>query len=358
MELSFHWILFICPCAYFLMKVLLTGAFGNVGQRTLELLLKKGYSVRCFDLRNPRNVQIETRMRKLGIFETVWGDIRDSKTTLRIVKDVDAIIHLAAIIPPLAYEKQALAYDVNVKGSINLLRAAENMKKPPRFVYVSSIAVHGNRMNKEPPTRVDDPLNPLDYDNYAKHKIEVEKEIWKSTIPWIILRFAAVTPYEMAWKIPDLMYEVPLEQRIELVDSRDAGLACVNALNADVVGKILFIGGGKGNQLYQKEFVSKMLEVLSIGMLPDNAFKPVDSIEDYYHCDWMNTTEAQKLLNFQRYTFDDFLKEFKKKVSFRRFVVKLFKPLVRAILLEKSPYYTKNQKKRTKYKTRGKPTLT
>jgi nucleoside-diphosphate-sugar epimerase len=340
------------------MKVLLTGAFGNVGQRTLKILLNRGYSVRCFDLKNPRNVQLETRLQKIGVFETVWGDIRDSTTTNKIVKDVDAIIHLAAIIPPLAYERQKLAYDVNVKGSINLLRAAEKMKDPPRFVYISSIAVHGNRMDKEPPTRVDDPFDPLDYDNYAKHKIEVEKEFWKSKIPWVILRFAAVTPFEMTWKIPDIMYEIPLEQRIELVDSRDAALACVNALSADVIGKTLFIGGGKGNQLYQREFVSRMLEVIGIGMLPDEAFKPVNSINDYYHCDWMNTKEAQELLNFQINTFNDFLKVYKKKVSFRRFLIGLFKPLVRVILLGKSPYYHKKKKKQTKYKTRGKPTLT
>ena len=340
------------------MKVLLTGAFGNVGQRTLKILLNRGHSVRCFDLKNPRNVQLEARLRKNGIFETVWGDIRDSKTINKLVKDVDAIIHLAAIIPPLAYEKQNLAYDVNVKGSINLIRAAEKINNPPRFVYISSIAVHGNRMDKEPPTRVDDPLDPLDYDNYAKHKIEVEKEFWKSKIPWVILRFAAVTPFEMSWKIPDLMFEVPLEQRIELVDSRDAALACVNALSANVIGKTLFIGGGKGNQLYQREFLSKMLEVLGIGMLPDEAFKPVNSINDYYHCDWMNTKEAQELLNFQKNTFNDFLKVYKKKVSFRRFLISLFKPLVRAILLEKSPYYSKKKKKQTKYKSRGKPSLT
>ena len=86
------------------MAVLLTGAFGNVGQRTLELLLQKGYFVRCFDLKNPRNSAIETRLKQLGKFETVWGDIRDKKTIDEIVKGIDYIIHLAAIIPPLAMD--------------------------------------------------------------------------------------------------------------------------------------------------------------------------------------------------------------------------------------------------------------
>ena len=340
------------------MAVLLTGAFGNVGQRTLELLLEKGYSVRCFDLKNPRNSAIETRLKQFGEFETIWGDIRDTVTINKIVKGIDYIIHLAAIIPPLAYEQPELAYDVNVNGTLNIIRAIEKMNKPPRFIYASSIAVHGNRMGKEPPTRVDDPLDPLDYDNYAHHKIEIEKDLWKRKIPWVILRFAAITPFELAWKIPDLMYDIPLDQRIEVVDSRDVALACVNAIRADVIGKTLFIGGGKGNQIYQRQFVSKLLSVLGIGMLPEDAFKPVKDVKDYYHCDWMDTMEAQELLEFQHHTFDDFLKIFKKKIWFRRSLISLFRPMIRAILLNKSPYYDKkNRSKKQRTRTKGKPTL-
>ncbi len=340
------------------MAVLLTGAFGNVGQRTLEILLEKGYSVRVFDLKNPRNSAIESKLKQLGEFETIWGDIRDKITIRKIVKGVDHIIHLAAIIPPLAYEKPELAYDVNVKGTSNIINAIERMKSPPRFIYASSIAVHGNRMNKEPPTRVDDPFDPLDYDNYAHHKIEIEKKLWKSKIPWTILRFSAITPFELSWNIPDLMYDVPLDQRIEIVDSRDVALACVNAIKADVVGKTLFIGGGKGNQLYQREFVGKMLSVLGIGMLPEEAFKPVKDVKDFYHCDWMDTKEAQELLKFQQHSFDDFLNVFKKKIWFRRLLIASFRPIVRAILLNKSPYYTKKKRsEKTRTKAKGKPTL-
>jgi nucleoside-diphosphate-sugar epimerase len=281
-----------------------------------------------------------------GKFEVVWGDIRNAGLLRQIVQDVDFIIHLAAIIPPLAYEIPKLAYDVNVKGSINLIRAAALKKIPPKFVYASSIAVHGNRMDSQPPTRVNDPLEPLDYDNYAKHKIEVEKFLRKTKIPWTILRFAAITPYELGWTIPDIMYDIPLDQRIEVADSRDVALACVNSLSAETIGKTLFIGGGEGNQLYQRDFVSLILEAVGVGMLPEEAFKKAKTLDDYYHCDWMDTEEAQKLLHFQRFTFKDFIKKFRKKVSFRRFLITLFKPITRAVLLKKSPYYVKPAKKK------------
>ncbi|MHA1984778.1 MAG: hypothetical protein ACW967_10510 [Candidatus Hodarchaeales archaeon] len=37
------------------MKVLLTGAFGNVGTSAIKELEKKGYSIRCFDVQTKRN---------------------------------------------------------------------------------------------------------------------------------------------------------------------------------------------------------------------------------------------------------------------------------------------------------------
>ena len=337
------------------MKVLLTGAFGNVGQRTLSLLLERGYTVRCFDVKNPRNSAIESRMKQNGKFEIVWGDIRDKKTVESIVEGIDWIIHLAAIIPPLAYERPELAYAVNVEGSTNLLHAAESMVVPPKFIYASSIAVHGNRMKFTPPTRVDDPLDPLEYDNYAQHKVEMEKRLKTSSLQWVILRFAAITPFEMSWKIPDIMYEIPLDQRIETVDTRDVALACVNAMDSTTIGKTLFIGGGEGNKLLQGEFVSKMLDAFGIGMLPEEIFKPVQTVDDYYHCDWMNTTEAQELLKFQRYTFDDFIKVYKKKIGFRRFIIRMFRPLARSILIKKSPYYQKKRKRRNGPKLEEEP---
>ena len=337
------------------MKVLLTGAFGNVGQRTLSLLLERDHTVRCFDVKNPRNNAIESRMKQNGNFEIVWGDIRDKKTVEKIVDGIDWIIHLAAIIPPLAYDRPELAYAVNVEGSTNLLHAAESMAVPPKFIYASSIAVHGNRMKFSPPTRVDDPLDPLDYDNYAHHKVEMEKRLKNSSLQWVILRFAAITPFEMSWTIPDIMYEMPLDQRIETVDTRDVALACVNAMDSKAISKTLFIGGGEGNKLLQREFVSKMLETFGIGMLPEEVFKPVQSVDDYYHCDWMDTKEAQKILKFQEHTFDDFIRVYKKKIGFRRFVITLFRPLARTILIKKSPYYQKKRKRRSGPKLKEKP---
>jgi hypothetical protein len=126
-------------------------------------------------------------------------------------------------------------------------------------------------------------------------------------------------------------------------------------MDSKVIGKILFIGGGKGNRLLQEEFVSKMLEAFGIGMLPREVFKPVRTVDDYYHCDWMDTKEAQELLNFQNHTFDDFIEVYRKQVGFRRFIIRLFRPLARSILIRKSPYYKKHKEERKRFRIEDKP---
>ena len=57
------------------MKVLLTGAFGNVGTSTLEELAERGHQVRCFDLQTKANRR--TAKRFAGQMEVVWGDLRN-----------------------------------------------------------------------------------------------------------------------------------------------------------------------------------------------------------------------------------------------------------------------------------------
>ena len=85
------------------MKILLTGPFGNVGSHAIPELLREGHALRCFDLDRPstRRVAKEHGRR----IETVWGDVRDPRALARAAEGVEAVIHLAAMIPPEADEE-------------------------------------------------------------------------------------------------------------------------------------------------------------------------------------------------------------------------------------------------------------
>ena len=58
-----------------------------------------------------------------------WGDLRDPGRVNAVVAEAcpDAILHVAAVIAPLAYVRPQLARAVNVGGTRNLLEAAATL---------------------------------------------------------------------------------------------------------------------------------------------------------------------------------------------------------------------------------------
>lgn len=318
------------------MRVFLTGAFGNVGESTLFSLFEKDHDIRCFDIETSQNKKRQRELSKVGTFETVWGDITNPEIVEQAMQDIDCIIHLAAIIPPASDANSELARKVNVGGTLNLLNAAKKLTSPPKFIFASSIATYGHCKGDGPPRTADDPQVPTD--PYTEHKIECEGHVKKSGLPWTIVRFGVVTPLRIGLNVPSIMFDVPLKQRIEFVHTRDIGLACANAVTADSIGKILLLGGGEHCRMTYREMMSRMLDAMGVGMLPESAFISPKCDEDWFHTDFMDTEESQRILQFQTRTFDQFVEEFKQVMGIKRHLARLFRPLVRWYLLSKSPY--------------------
>ncbi len=322
------------------MNVSLTGPFGNIGESTLLALLEKGYDITCFDLKTKRNEKVSKRLLEKGDFKIIWGDILDTSQLKIAVDGVDVIIHLAAIIPPLSESNPNLARSVNIDGTKNIIRVAEEMEKKPKLIYASSVSVFGPTMHLPPPRTVDDPV--VVSDTYTATKIESEKNIKASSLPWTILRFNTAPPLEMTTDMDPLVFEIPLDQRVEFVHSRDVGQACANAVTADTIGKIFLIGGGPSCQMLEREFLTKIFEGMGIGMLPDSAFKVATKPEEYFYTDWLDTKESQEVLQFQSRSLDEYIEEMKSKLGFMRYLAKIFRGIARRQILKASPYYNKD----------------
>ena len=328
------------------MKVLLTGAFGNLGASSLELLLKEGkHQVRCSDRQLPRNEAVANKLAKLGEFETAWGDITDPGDCARIVKDVDCILHLAAIIPPLSEQDPGLVTAVNIQGTKNLLAAALNGGMSPKFFFASSVTVHGVRHSSPPPRRADEDIEGTD--NYTRSKVECEIAIRDSGLPWTILRVGAALPIDMLDR--DMKsslatsFGIPLNQRIEFVHPADVATAVVRAIDAPTEGKILYAGGGADCQMTNGVFQGKLFEAMGMNMPPDAAFRHPKNDDDYWYTDYMDTEETQRLLNFQNHSFEDYLRDVRKQFGWRLFFTRLLSPIIGWFVLMCSPYYKENK---------------
>ena len=316
------------------MKVMVTGAFGNIGQSTVSELLAQGHTVRCFDIKTQTNEKIA---RRLGDqIEVVWGDLRNRGDVATAVRNQQVVVHLAFIIPKLsatgveseAYPEWARA--INVGGTGNLIEAMEAQRQPPRLLFSSSFHIYGRTQHLPPPRRVTDPPQPIEH--YARHKVEAEGLIRASRLEWAIFRLAAVLP--LAMKMDLGMFDVPLDNRIEYVHTRDVGLAFARAIgSSEVWGKTLHIGGGPRCHYLYREMTEKVLDGMGIGMLPEEAFTTTP-----FPTDWLDTEESQRLLHYQRYTIDDYVRDMQAFLGFRRHLIRLARPLVRYWLLQQSPY--------------------
>jgi len=321
-------------------KVLITGAFGNLGINTLQALFENPQAeITVFIRKSKEKEKIAKRLWKKGDFKIVWGDIRDKDSVLKAVDGQDCIIHLAALLVPKTEENPTLCREINVEGLVNVIEAAERQNPMPRFIFSSSITVMGLANPDHPPWKVTDPLIPSN--EYSKSKIEGEKLLRESKLPWVIFRISLSPPFEVTDYMMKNLFEIPLDQKLELLHPEDAGVALSHAIDADVVKKILFLAGGESCRLTQREYLTKQFHVLKMLMLPESAFRVPKSPDEWAFMNWMETEESERLLNYQKHSFNDYLEEYKEYIGFKRHIIKLVKKKVLETMLKTSPYYKK-----------------
>lgn len=324
--------------------VLVTGAFGLVGSATVRHLAAAGRHVVATDLDTPT-----TRKAAAGLPAGVtvrWADLTDPGAVVALLTDVcpAAVIHLAAVIPPLCYAKPQLARKVNVDATANVIKAAATQEKPPRVIQASSIAVYGPR-NPHHITDVltaETPVNP--YDNYGKHKVEAEALVRASGLDWVILRLGGVLTVEPNLGMdPNLIFfegVLPADGRLQTVDVRDVAHAFAAATTADVVGRTLLIGGDDSHRLVQGDIGQSTAAAMGlVGALP--AGRKGDPNDDigWFATDWMDSATAQQVLKHQHHSWPDMLAETADRVGWKRYLFRAIAPLVREYLKRQSPYY-------------------
>ena len=120
-------------------SVLVTGATGFVGPYLVQALAGKNARVNILSMgmdEIPSSLCAEN-------LDIVIGDVTKPETLYGITEGVDFVFHLAAISNvDYAVKNPVKTYDVNVRGTLNLL---EEVRKNPvqKFVYISSSHVYG-----------------------------------------------------------------------------------------------------------------------------------------------------------------------------------------------------------------------
>jgi len=335
------------------MKVLVTGGAGFIGSHTADLLIERGYHVTILDNLEP---QVHGKERKLPDYINknavfIYGDVLNRELLTKTIREVDAIIHLAAMVGVGQSMYQIERYvDVNTQGTANLLDALVNTENNvKKLVVASSMSIYGEgkyhcekcasdvypRLRSEAqlekkqwdhlcptcghpltplPTDEEKPLIPTSiYSMTKRHQEEMCLLIGKTYgIPTVALRYfnvygsrqALSNPYTGCAAIftsrilndkPPYIFEDGNQTRdfIHVKDVAKANLLALEHSNADY--QTINIGTGK-------PITIKNLAETLIKLYNRPNLKPYISNEyrkgDVRHC-YADITKAQRLLDFK-----------------------------------------------------------
>jgi nucleoside-diphosphate-sugar epimerase len=125
-------------------EILVTGGAGFIGSHIVDRLLQEGLVVRVLDNMSTGEKKNLAQHQNKKSFRLIEGDVRNFDWVKKAVEGVDAVVHEAALVSVTrSVEDPLLSNEINVKGTVNLLKACVDAHVK-RFVLASSCAVYGD----------------------------------------------------------------------------------------------------------------------------------------------------------------------------------------------------------------------
>jgi len=322
------------------MKLLITGAFGNIGKAVIEEAYRRGHQISVFEINN-KKTRKEAKKNKKMLTEVIFGDIRNFENVKNAIQKSEAIIHLAAIIPPLSKKHRKLTMDVNYGGTVNIVNAQDIP-----LIFTSSASVMGPTQHQNRLISRNDPL--IVSGNYEESKIRCEEFLKENADNYLIFRLAGVLPtfsalsFASSFSVMEEIFDMHKDMRLEMIMAQDVATALVSGaeklkLKTTPKNQAYILGGGQKNgwQLRGQEFITNIFGALSLP-IPDQKYFTQNI--NTYHLDWYDTKEAQQQFSFQNHTIDDFLKHMKKTFKLYKIPIMLLRKIIIKKLVQMSPY--------------------
>lgn len=274
--------------------VLVTGGAGSVGKRVVQQLCSMGHTVRVFDLPNMDYSDLEGEQ---GI-EVLRGDLTRADSVETAVQDISAVIHLAALLPPASERSRELTFAVNVEGTARVAEALKYANPNAPLVFSSSVSTYGDTMGTQQPVTVDHPRQALDI--YAESKISAERLLLESYPSTSILRISGISVPSL--QSPPEVWPFMADQKIEFVHRDDVVTALCAAVQVEKAkGHVFNIAGGNTWRTTGKAYVKDYFDLLGV---------PIEEAhfqERPGWCDWYDTEESQRILSYQKTTYQAYL---------------------------------------------------
>ena len=160
-------------------KILVTGGAGFIGSNLTEALLKLNNEVICLDNFATGKKENITPFLTNPNYTLIEGDIRNISDCKLAVKDVDYVLHQAALgSVPRSIKDPITSNEVNVSGFLNMLTASRD-SGVKRFIYAASSSTYGD---SEALPKVEDEIGkPLSPYAITKYVNELYADVFSKT---------------------------------------------------------------------------------------------------------------------------------------------------------------------------------
>ncbi len=296
------------------MKALVIGGAGFIGSYVVEELLKEDvaevvvYDNFCRGTRE--NLSSALKDKRVSIFAD-GGDIMQTDILDAAMRGKDYVFHLAALWILQCYEYPRAAFDVNIRGTLNVLEACVK-HKIKKLVYSSSASVYGDAV--EIPMTEEHPYNNKSF--YGATKIAGEHMLVafhnRYGLPYVGLRYMNVYGDRQDYKgfyiavlmkaldrisqgLPPIIYGDG-SQMFDFIYVKDVARANVLALLSQENEGFFNVGSGQGTTI--KEVVELLLRVCGSNLQPQYEPAGLTFVTKRIG----STDKARRLLNFEATT--------------------------------------------------------
>jgi CDP-paratose 2-epimerase len=146
--------------------VLVTGGAGFLGCNIADRLASGGRRVVVLDSLARPGVEANLawlKERHGGLVEALLADVRDPVACREAVRGAGAVLHLAAqVAVTTSLEDPVHDFEVNARGTLNLLEAVRKEPEPPPFLFASTNKVYGKLLERDALERRGDRWEPRD----------------------------------------------------------------------------------------------------------------------------------------------------------------------------------------------------
>ncbi|HET6540077.1 MAG TPA: SDR family oxidoreductase [Chryseolinea sp.] len=224
------------------MKVLVTGGAGYMGTELINLLVSNEAveKVIVYDnlSRLNYNLFLGLKLQRYPKLVFVKGELLDSRSLKKALKDVDVVFHMAAkVTTPFAVSDSHAYEQVNHWGTAELVYAVEESSSVKKFIYTSSTGVYGS--SDKP---ADENVEPNPRTFYAISKFRGEEHVRRlmNKMETYILRCGNVYGYSKSMRFDSVINKFVFEANFnKIVTVQGDGKQSRSFIHVDLTAKAL-----------------------------------------------------------------------------------------------------------------------